>query len=206
MGITAKNTGGNFELVPAGNHIARCYSMIEIGTIHDETYNVDRKVVRISWELPNERKVFNPEKGEQPFSIHKKYTLSLSEKANLRKDLESWRGKGFTEKEAEKFDITKLLGVTCMLNVIHKAAANGNLYANVVGISPIPKGIECPPQHNETFILSYEDWDQKKFEGLPDWLKKEIEQSKEYKLISSGGMESDEKTDDTNIGSDDLPF
>lgn len=32
MSITAKNTGNNFELTPAGNHIARCYSMIQLGS------------------------------------------------------------------------------------------------------------------------------------------------------------------------------
>ena len=151
-GIIAKNST-SFELVPAGNHIARCYSMVEIGTVHDETFNVRRKLVRISWELPNERKVFKPENGEQPFAIHKEYTLSMNEKANLRKDLESWRGKGFSDKEAEAFDITKLLGVPCMLNIIHKTGNNGNQYAQVVSITPVAKGTECPPQINQSFVL-----------------------------------------------------
>ena len=36
MSITEKNTGNNVELTTAGNHIARCYSMIEIGTVKED--------------------------------------------------------------------------------------------------------------------------------------------------------------------------
>ena len=62
MSITAK-TGNNFELTPAGNHIARCYSMIEIGTVKEdfkgEVKNLHK--VRITWELPLEQRVFRSE-------------------------------------------------------------------------------------------------------------------------------------------------
>src|SRR5688572_24954203 len=99
MPITAQNSGKTFELVPAGNHIARCFQMIEIGTMTEEVMGKPKKLykVRVTWELPAEQKVFDEAKGSQPFSISKKYTLSMHEKSNMRKDLESWRGKGFTE-------------------------------------------------------------------------------------------------------------
>jgi hypothetical protein len=57
----------------------------------------------ITWELPTELEVFHEEKGEEPYVVSKTYTLSMHEKATLRRDLESWRGQGFTEKEAEAF-------------------------------------------------------------------------------------------------------
>lgn len=205
-GIIAEDKGGSFELVPAGNHVARCYSMIEIGTIHDETFNVSRRIVRISWELPNEKKVFDKDKGEQPFSIHKKYTISMNEKSNLRKDLESWRGKGFTEAESKAFDITKLIGVPCMLNVIHKTNNKGNQYAAIGSISPIPKGMECPAQINGSFILSYADWDMNKFQGLPDWIRKEMEETPEFQAMLSGGTEVPTDDRGTDSGEGDLPF
>lgn len=206
MSITATNSGGSFELCPSGNHIARCYSMIEIGTIYDETFAVSRKLVRISWELPNEKKIFKQENGPQPFSIHKEYTLSMNEKANLRKDLESWRGKGFTEKEAEAFDITKLLGVPCMLNVIHKTSRTGKDYAMIASLGPVPKGTIVPDAINPVFVLSYNEWDQSKFDSLPEWLRKKIMETEEYKFIQSGGMETNEKQDKEVRPDDDLPF
>ena len=57
--------------------------------------------------------------------IAKEYTVSLNEKANLRKDLESWRGKEIQPTELEGFDMTNLLGVQCTLQIMH----NDNGYA-----------------------------------------------------------------------------
>ena len=42
MPITATNTQTQREPIPAGNYIARCYQMIEIGTVK-ETILVQRK-------------------------------------------------------------------------------------------------------------------------------------------------------------------
>jgi hypothetical protein len=210
MGITAKTTQSNFELVPSGSHIARCYSMVEIGTV-TENYKGELKTlhkVRITWELPLETKVFNPEKGEQPFSVSKEYTLSMHEKSNLRKDLSSWRGRGFTEEEASAFDITKLLGVPCMVNVVHNTAQNGNTYANVLAISPLPKGTQCPPQINGTFMFSFENFEQSKFDSLPDWLKDRIKATPEYNALfvpKDVKAETYGKLPSTDLG-DDLPF
>jgi hypothetical protein len=127
----------------------------------------------------------------------------MNEKSNLRKDLESWRGRGFTEQECKAFDITKLLGVPCMLNVIHKTNNKGNKYATIGSISPIPKGLECPPQVNKSFMLSYAEWDHDKFLLLPEWLRKELEETPEFQSILSRGSEvpTDDKVDD-----DPLPF
>lgn len=218
MSITAKNTGNNFELTPAGNHIARCYSMIEIGTVKEEFKGEVKNLhkVRVTWELPLEQRVFNPEKGEQPFSISKEYTLSMHEKAVLRKDLSSWRGKPFTEDEAKAFDVTKLLGVPCMLNVVHIVSSkSGNTYANVAAITPMPKGTTCPPQINDNFEFNYADFEDTKFNALPEYLRKKMEVTPEY-LFAKGlkpadngsafGKESAPAASYKDDFVDDLPF
>lgn len=175
------------ELIPAGNYVARCYKMIEIGTIPTEYLGVPKMTptVRFGWELPLELKVFKEENGEQPCVIEKEYTLSLADKANLRRDLKSWRGKDFTPTEAENFDVTKLLGVPCMLNIIHIPSKKDPLkfYENISSISPMPKGIVCPAQVNPTFVFDFENYDQVKFNGLPDFLKEKIVTSNQYKAI-----------------------
>ena len=213
MPITAKQSEVKFELVPAGNHLARCYSMIEIGT-EDIVFNGETKQaykVRITWELPNEKKVFNPEKGEQPFSVSKDYTLSMHEKANLRHDLSSWRGRAFTDDEAKAFDITKLIGIPCMLNVIHNAAKNGNTYANISSVATVPKGLIVPPQINPSFIFSYDDWNDSKFNALPDYLRQRIERTPQFKKrleVDPNPAERGEFPDIERepVGVDDLPF
>lgn len=184
MGITATNQTQERELTPAGNHVARCYSMIHIGTVEEE-YMGDVKMMnkaRITWELPTELRVFKEENGEQPMVISKEYTLSLGDKANLRKDLDSWRGKALTDEEASKFDITRLIGVPCMLNVIHKASKMGKMYATISAISPMPKGLSCPKQINETFIFDYEEnYSDEKIASFPDFIKDKIKSSVEYR-------------------------
>lgn len=172
MGLMAKDTGGSdFELTPSGAFPARCYAVVDLGMQKTEwngKINVRRKV-RISWELPTELM----EDG-RPFSVSQQYTLSLSEKARLRKDLQSWRSRSFTETELEGFDLFTVLGVPALVNVIHNKGGDGRTYANVSSISPLPRGMECPPAVNDTLRFSLDDYTPEAYEALPDWLKDKI--------------------------------
>ncbi len=214
--INATNTGSApRELIEAGNYIARCYKMVHVGTV-EEIILGEKKVlnkVRIGWELPEELRVFNQEKGEQPIVIEKEVTLSLHEKSTLRALLKSWRGKDFTEEQAKSFDITKLIGVACMLNIVHQPAKKdpSKVYEQISSVTPLPKGVKCPAQINPTFVLSYDEWDEEKFETLPEFVKTKMKTSKEYgqlkhpnhKEVNNGNDgEFNANTDD---GSD-LPF
>jgi hypothetical protein len=204
MSILATNTSTPRELIPAGNYIARCYQMIQLGTIQENINGEIKKLhkVRIGWELPTETKVFKEENGEQPFVISQEYTLSLSENANLRKMLASWRGKDFTEDEAKAFDITKLLGVPCMLNVIHKKSKAGNDYQTIASVTPMPKGVPCPESINKIQVLSFDKFDMDFFMSLPDFIKDKITSSDEYKArVTPNEVETHS---DNSV--DDLPF
>ena len=203
MAIIASKPEGNFKKVEPGNYVARCYRMIEIGTV-EETYNGETKKakkVQLTWELPTEMEIFNEDHGYEPYVVSKTYTLSMHEKSNMRKDLESWRGKGFTELEAAKFDITKLLGVPCLLNIIHRPGKVDptKSYVEIASISSLPKGMECPSPVNPSVILSFDDWKQEVFDSLSDFLKEKIASSDEYKQMNSGSREPIAITDD-------LPF
>ena len=75
--------------------------MIDIGTIPTE-YQGEKKMralIRLKFELPTVTKVFNPDKGEQPFVIERQFTKSLHEKSALRPFLDNWRGKALTDEE-----------------------------------------------------------------------------------------------------------
>ena len=210
--INATNDSKPRELVPAGNHIATCYSMIHLGTSIEKDQKGNDKLmnkVKISWELPTEMRVFDESKGEQPMSISKDYTLSMYEKANLRKELEGWRGKGFTEEQAKAFDITVLLGKPCMLNVIHKTSKGGNDYATINSISSIPKGMTIPKQINANFEFNFTDkFSLQVLDSLPEWLKNKIKESNEYKAINN--PQDQDLTPEYRSSSleepDDLPF
>jgi hypothetical protein len=198
-----KSDGGKeFEQPPAGNHIARCYQVIDLGTQAGEYQgkpNEQRKV-SIRWELCNEL-MTDGEMAGKPFSVGKIYTASLSEKATLRHHLESWRGKAFTDAELMGFDSAKLLGVPCMVNV----GLTEKNKAKVLSVAAVPKGMTATPQVNPSTNFSLDKFDGHTFEGLSKWLKGEIIKSPEYKkLFETGGHEPDDRPPDNF--DDSIPF
>ena len=168
MSLVMKDTGGgDFELPSAGTHLARCYLMAELGhqkSVFQGKESIKNQVL-IAWEL-NEKMA-----DGRPFVISRIYTASLNEKANLRADLESWRSKGFTEAELEGFDLKKILGAPCQINVIHKES-NGKTYANVKALTSVPKGVNVPELENEA--VAYEIHNEAAFTKLPEWMQKKI--------------------------------
>lgn len=212
MAITATNeSGSGFEPIPAGSYAARCYSMVHIGTV-ETSYEGQKKLqnkVRITWELPTELKVFKEEEGERPMVISREFTLSMHEKSALRKFLESWRGKAFSDEEARSFDVTKLLGKECLISILTKEK-EGKKYAEISGVSTLPKGMVCPAQINNTFEFNYDPFDIEKFSCLPEWLRKRMEATPEFKKAFGYTQEQQDAMHGEEflkeVAGDDLPF
>jgi len=174
--------------------------MIHLGT-SEHTFEKDTKIlnkVRLVWEIPGETYTYtkDDEEIETCFMIGKDYTLSMHSKSSLRKDLKSWRGKDFTDEEAKAFDITKLLGVGCMLNVLHKTSGE-NTYANISSIATLPKGMKAPAQVNDTFEFNFTDKFEE-FTNLPEWLQNKVVESDEYKAMNLEETETDDEEEDEN--------
>ena len=195
--LATGNTETKREIVPSGTHIARCYSMIHIGTSEEEWQGETkyRNKIRVTFELPNEMRDFGGD--EKPMVISKEYTLSLHEKSNLRRDLEGWRGKSFDSKELSKFDITNLISKECNISIIHKTSKSGNEFAQIGSISGITKGTECPKQFNDSFIFNYEDnFNEEWLELQPEWIKEQIKNTDEYQNKMNQKKFKDTPTDD----------
>jgi hypothetical protein len=201
MGLVAKDKGGGFDPVEAGVHHAICYGVVDLGTQFSEVYNNETHKVLIVWELPFERIVI--EGKDLPRAISRRFTLSLGTKANLRGVLESWRGRSFTEKELEGFDLKNLLGANCQINVIHNTN-NGKTYANVSAVMPLPKGTEKRKNENEYQYFSMEDGIEIP-DNLPEWMRDVISKSSEcnpkQNRIASAGVH--DQTDGEEL---DVPF
>ncbi len=189
MGFVASDSGGgNFKRVPSGVHVGRCYSLVDMGTqLSSGQYGEKlQHKIRVAWELFGEDEEGKPltidyDGKEMPMTISKMYTLSLSEKASLRKDLQSWRGREFTEDEAKGFDISKLIGAYCMVNVT-TSETNGKTYSNVANLTPLPTALKnakpAAIHDNLMFDLDNPDW--AVFESFHDKLKDAIKRSPEY--------------------------
>lgn len=208
-GIYAKKPEGNFIMIEAGTYKARCVSMIEIGTIPVD-FQGNTKMqhkVQLGWETCDEKAIFDAAKGEQPFFVTKEYTLSMHENAVLRKDLESWRGKVYSEDEAKNLDVTKLLGQPCMLTIIQEAGKKdpSKKYAKVANVSKPMKGDPYPPQMNPTRLLCFEDFDWELYASLSDYMKDKIKISEEFKRLQSPGEIHDEHSVNDAVNDENEP-
>jgi hypothetical protein len=190
-----KAEGGNFETTPAGTFVARCYRFLDLGS-HEQTFQGESKglkrLVMVGFELPTELMTTGEYAGK-PFTIHKRYTWSTHEKATMRKDLESWRGKKFNDHDFGPggFDVRNLLGVPCTLSISH-SEKDGSTYANITGIGPPMKGLALPEAVNPPVFLSLEPqlFDREVYERLSDKLKAFINDTPEYRSLVSGKQPS----------------
>lgn len=126
----------SFIPAPAGVHQAVCVDVIDKGIL-EVTYagkTKKRHKITLAWQIDELR-----DDGKR-FLVYKRYTCSLNEKATLRKDLESWRGRPFTREEEMGFDVEAVLGVNGLVNIQHNTKES-TTYANVVAVMPLAKGM-----------------------------------------------------------------
>ena len=176
MMMKFKATGGgeDFKRCPAGSHLAVCNMVADVGLQPgSRMYPNPKHKIYVRFEVPSERVEYEKDgkKVEGPITIGTYYTASMSEKATLRKHLEGWRSKKFTDAEAEDFDVSAILGKACMLSVV-ETESDGKTYSNIANIGAVPKGL--PPMQAENPLLYYAADDEKQFDKLPEWLQKKI--------------------------------
>lgn len=200
----------DFEIVPSGNHIAICNAIVDLGMQPGSgQYPDPKRQVYVRFELPTERIKYKKDGSdlEGPMSIGRSFTASMSEKANLRKFVESWFGKKFpSDDHAADFDLGNLLGRKCLLNVTHTEKAQ-KTYANINAATPIPKGMSADyQQHNESLYYSLDEHNQQTYMALPEWLRKKIEGR--IQMPASERVRDDDPVAVETAGEfdDDIPF
>jgi hypothetical protein len=89
MALTAPiGSSSNRQIAPEGSYPARCYQIIDLGTTQQGgNFPGKKRKVQFLFELPTELAVFDEAKGSQPYYVRSIYTLSMNEKALLRRDL-----------------------------------------------------------------------------------------------------------------------
>lgn len=118
------------EVAPQGLQGAVCVDALDIG-LQETPWGSKQKVMLI-FELETE-----DSNGER-FLLQKRYTKSLNEKSNLRKDLERWRGKPFNpDVLRDGFNLEAVIGIPAMIYVDHRETEKGT-WAAVDSILPAP--------------------------------------------------------------------
>jgi hypothetical protein len=214
MIVTGSNSDRKqFQIAPAGTHLARLYRIIDLGTQMREfegKVTMSRKA-KFFFELHGEDADGKPllTSDGKPLIQSREYTVSLNEKANLRRDLEAWRGKAFTEDELKGFDISNILGHFCMVNITHRQKGDMT-YADLKGVSSVPniyKKQGLPEGVNTKMLFNLDKFDKTMFDSLTENIKETIKKSPEFRSIG----EQSKTYQEASSGSvtdmdDDVPF
>lgn len=134
MAIIAKSSKSDFSPAPEGLWQAVCVDVVDQGMQTSQWGESHR--VQIRWQLEGD----DPKSGK-PYMAVRGFRLSLHEKSSLRPMLEAWRGRKFTPEELEGFDLEKLIGANCQVQIIHNIKDGGSVYANVQAVVPAAKGV-----------------------------------------------------------------
>lgn len=180
MHLPKPSDGGDFTPPPAGVFSAICYRFIDLGT-QSSTWEGKSKrqhKIMLSWEITDTDE--RMEDGK-PWTISQRFTWSMSDRANLRKTLESWRGKPFEESDFGEggFDAKNLVGAPCLLSIIHENK-DGKTYANISSVTKLPKAMPAGTLVNEKVYFSLSDFDAEVFGKFSDSLQDTIKASPEY--------------------------
>jgi len=206
MSLMAKEQAKERVLIPEGMYDAVCWMVVDLGTTLNTTFNKSQHKVLIGWEIPAERIVLERDGKDVslPKVMSKKYSLSLHQKANLRKELEGWRGQRFTADELAGFDIQRLLGVPATIQVMHSEGRDGKTYANIENILPATDGAKGLKTENPVLSFSFEDGCSIPPE-LPGWVQDLIKEADEYKAMA-GHDEPVEVDELPPASDDDMPW
>lgn len=195
-------SGGNYEQPPAGSHAAVCVAVIDLGTqtekYGDKPPTESRKVFLV-WELCDEK----TSEGK-PHYLGNRFTLSIHEKSNLGQLLRSWGAKLAKDDE---YDVRKLAGKSCLLNITHETSTKGNEYAAVAGLAPLPKGMKASNPTVKPFAWEFEPGAKyPTYDWLPyvhgTALKTVLDQAAEAK----GGQPAGAAAGDAAESDDQIPF
>lgn len=193
MSLTVKKTGADIEPVSAGVHVGVCYAVFDLGTHYNERWKKAAHKVLVCWEIPDERIELEREGKlmNLPRAISQRYTASLHPKASLRKDLEAWRGKEFTEDELKGFDLRNILGKSCQLQIVHNTV-DAKTYANIAAVMGLPRGVAGKQPENPQAFFSFEEGTDLP-ENMPEWVMDIIKQSSEWEAEEQRAMGNPEQ-------------
>ena len=209
--MTGKTTS-DFEQPQTGMVSAVCINVVD-GRYVKTTYmgqdkGYQRKIF-ILWEIA--QRIKEGQFAGQHMVITKEYTFAVGEKANLRIDLESWRGKKFEERKnadgtvsllTEKKDNGKIVKVPFAVDML--IDANCILYLEDVGKSrPFIKPTKVM-KFDSKYTPVKREYD---INYIPNWLAKKIEErplsNPDIQQTQTDNVVSD---DSTGFEEEEVPF
>jgi hypothetical protein len=139
----AKDAGGGFAPHSEGQFAMVCVDVVDLGIKVEQFPGQDapREVPKVGLVFASGER----QDGKELTIVTTEMTLSMNEKANLRKFLESWRGKSYSAEQAEAgVPVGKLHGHTALVSIEHVTTRKGRKFAKISSIAPLPKAMAAP--------------------------------------------------------------
>lgn len=182
-----ETTGGTRELIKAGSHVVRLVQIVDLWTQKFEYQGQEKEARKIflTFEFPNNTYEYEDKQGIKKSGVKVKgneFTLSRSEKANLRKFIEVWL---WTQTLSEDgLDVWAWLGKVWLWVIQHTTSTKGKVYDNLEAVMPLVDWMQEPKAITHTSYFDLDNYDAKLFDSLPEWLQDKIRLSPEYSAVA----------------------
>jgi hypothetical protein len=196
LGGSKKEKNPNLKLISAGYHPAYLYGIVGTGS-HETKFGIKPEVM-LFFEFPFEKQIIYQEDKDPKVMVlseNMNYLISFnSEKQQYSKlALRLKTGFNIDITKPKEVDLSKIIGMPCIVNVIHNLGKDGKTYANIESL-----GVLSP-----MFITGREDkfvrtndlilfdinfgFESENFAGIYPWVQNKIKESVEGKLHASKG-------------------
>lgn len=167
--------------VDPGVYIAVCVYSIDLGEqlceYKDKTKSYNNQV-KLGFELIGESVEIDGK--QEPRILGRTLNFARSKNGGLRKFVQSWLGKTFTDDEFNELDTNDLVGKAAQLSVVLNETGE---YANIDTIMQLPKGVAAPTPVSPLIRYDMDPWDDAAFTALPDWAQEQIKKSSQYQKL-----------------------
>lgn len=167
--------------VEPGVYIAVCVYSIDMGEqlceYKDKTKSYNNQV-RLGFELIGETVQIDGK--QEPRVLSRTFNFTRSKNGGLRKFVQSWLGKTFTDDEFSELDTNDLVGIPAQMSVVLSESGE---YANIDTIMQLPRGMTAPAPVSTLIRYDMEPWDDTAFAALPDWAQEQIKKSTKYQKL-----------------------
>ncbi|MEG2120203.1 MAG: hypothetical protein RRY53_07580 [Pseudoflavonifractor sp.] len=167
--------------VEPGVYIAVCAYSLDLGEqlceYKDKAKSYHNQV-QLVFELVGETVEIDGK--QEPRTLSRTFNIATSKNAGLRKFVQSWFSRQFSDEEFSELDTGSLVGMAAQLSVILNETGE---YANIDSIMQLPKGMPAPVATLPLIRFDLEPWSDAAFEALPEWAQDKIKKSTQYQQL-----------------------
>ena len=164
--------------VPAGQYLAVCVGVYDLGEQFSEKYKNYSPKLMISFDIPSV--TIEVDGKQEPRQLSREFTISGKNNSNLRAFISSWNGMQYSDEAFGEFDPLAQVGKPAMINVLLNETGE---YANIDTIMPLFPGLPAPTTVTPLRVWDMDKWDDKVFEQLPGWVQDKIKKSTQYQKL-----------------------